>query len=92
MAIEEYLKSADALAQEVVNAWGLNVHAGNAESLTSEFKIVLDKACRYQDAKRLTDSYRQFSLVSDTDAEAKETAARQTFAEAFKAWKEKQDP
>ena len=39
--LEEYLKNADRLAQEVVNAWGINVQTDNAVS--AEFKALVDK-------------------------------------------------
>jgi mevalonate kinase len=86
--IEEYLQRADELAQEVVNAWGVNMQAGNAASLTDEFKAVLDKACRYRNAKEVADNHRQFNMLSERDA-GEETATRQAFAEAYKIFWER---
>jgi hypothetical protein len=45
---------ADELAQEVVNAWAANMQAGNADSLTDDFKALFDKACRYREARNAT--------------------------------------
>ncbi len=44
--LEQYLEHADKLAQDVVNAWGNSVTAGNA--LTPEFNELFDKACTYR--------------------------------------------
>lgn len=87
-SIEEYLERADDLAQEVVNAWGVNMQAGNAALLTDEFKSVFDKACRYRDAKEVADNHREFSMLSERDA-AEEMTTRQAFAEAYKILWEK---
>lgn len=86
--IEDYLEYADELAQEVVNAWGLNTQAGNAATLTDDFKAVFDKACWYREAKRVADNRREFKMSSAADA-ATEQAMRQTFAEAYKIFWEK---
>lgn len=86
--IEKYLERADELAQEVVNAWGVNMRAGNAAFLTDDFKALLDKACRYRDAKSDADNNRQFNMLSERDA-AEEKATRQTFAEAYKSFWER---
>jgi hypothetical protein len=45
---------AEELAQEVVNAWAVNMRAGSAGSLTDDFKALFDKACRYRDARSAT--------------------------------------
>ena len=86
-SIEEYLEHADGLAQEVVNAWRMNMRAGNAALLTDDFKTVLDKACRYRDARKVADNHRQFKILSESVA-AEEEATRRAFAEAYKAFRE----
>lgn len=86
--IEEYLEHADELAQEIVNAWGVNMRAGNGAFFTDEFKVVFDKACRYRNAKNDADNHRQVNVSSEGDA-AEETATRQGFAEAYKTFWEK---
>jgi hypothetical protein len=86
--IEEYLERADDLAQEVVNAWGVNMRACNAALFTDEFKAVFDKVCRYRDAKEVADNHRRFDMLSERDA-AEETTTRQAFAEAYKIFWEK---
>jgi hypothetical protein len=87
--LEEYLRNADTLAQEVVNAWGINVQSGNASLLTDQFKVLLDKACLYRNAKNVADNRRKFSMLSEQE-EVELKTARQTFAEAYKAFYEKQ--
>ncbi len=84
--IEEYLEHVDALAQDVVNAWGSNTQAGNA--LTGDFEALLDKACRYRTAKSVADNRREFDILSELDA-AEERSTRQEFAEAYKVYWEK---
>jgi hypothetical protein len=86
--IEDYLEHADELAQEVVNAWGVNMRAGNAAFLTGEFKAVFDRACRYRSAKNGADNHRQVNMLNEQDA-AEETATRQGFAEAYRTFWEK---
>ena len=86
--IEEYLQNADRLAQDVVNAWGLNVTAGNAKLLTKEFREICDRAFSYRETKRLADNHREFGGMSEKLA-ADEGATRQAFAEAYKAFHEK---
>jgi hypothetical protein len=84
--LEEYLKNADRLAQEVVNAWGINVQMGNA--MSSKFKALLEKACLYRSVRRLADNHRKFDVMSAQE-EAEELAARHAFAEAYKDFYEK---
>jgi len=87
-SIEMYMERAEELAQGVVNAWGVNMRAGNAAYLTDEFNALLDKACRYRDAKRDSDTRRKLCILSELDA-AQEDAACREFAEAYKAFWEK---
>ena len=84
--LEEYLKDADRLAQEVVNTWGINALAGDA--LSTEFKALLDRACLYRTARRLADNHRKFDVMSEQE-EAQEMALRYAFAEAYRAFFEK---
>jgi hypothetical protein len=84
--LEEYLKNADSLAQEVVNAWGINVQMGNA--MSAEFKALLEKACLYRSVRRLADNHRKFDVISEQEA-VEEMAQRHAFAEAYKAFYEK---
>jgi hypothetical protein len=84
--LERYLKDADRLAQEVVNAWGINVQMSNV--MTPEFKALLDKACLYRTARRLADNHRKFDVMSEQE-EAQEMSLRRSFAEAYRAFFEK---
>ena len=84
--LEEYLKNADRLAQEVVNTWGINVQMGNA--MSAKFKALLEKACLYRSVRRLADNHRKFDVMSEAE-EAEELAVRRAFAEAYKAFYEK---
>jgi hypothetical protein len=94
-SIEEYLTNARSLAQEMVNAWGVQVQAGNAASLTPEFLDIFEKACRYQQTTGPADFFRsRNALMSEEGAEAAnaEETARRIFIEAYKAWVEKHTP
>jgi len=86
--LEAYLENADALAQDVVNAWGVNVSAGNASDLTPEFRRLLDKACRYRTAKSIADNHREFNVLTDAEETELQTA-RLEFAEEYKVFHEK---
>jgi hypothetical protein len=86
--LEEYLEHADDLAQHVVDAWGVNVQAGNAPLLTTRFKVLVDKACLYKNARRLADNHRQYNVLSEQD-ESEEKATREAFALAYKAYYER---
>jgi len=89
--IEEYLDKADALAQDVVNAWGVNFQAGNNGFLAADFNDLLDKACRFRTIKRLADNHREFGMLTELDA-AEEGATRRAFAEAYKRfWEQHQN-
>jgi hypothetical protein len=83
--IEDYLQQAEALAQDVVNAWGISVQAGNGELLSDEFKDVLDKACRFRTIKRLAENHREFGILAEMVA-AEETTTRRAFAETYRSW------
>ncbi len=85
--IEEYWERADQLAEEIVNAWRMNVRAGNASLLTEEFMRVFDRACRYRNAKVVADNQRQFGALNER-AEAEEDCLRVEFAAAYKEFSE----
>lgn len=89
--LEDYIEHADDLAQEVVNAWGINVSAGNAAYLTAPFKDLLETACQYQTAKRIADNHREFNFLTEKEA-ANEKATRNAFAEVYKAHWESHHP
>lgn len=86
--LEEYIENAKKLAQEVVNAWGVNVSAGNANLLTDEFRALCDKTFPFHQIKRIADNHREHGGLSEGLA-AEERAARLAFAEAYKAFYEK---
>lgn len=86
-SLDQYLEQADKLAQEVVDAWGVNLQAGNTDLLTAQFKVLADNACRYREARTLADNHRQFNVLG-VQAEAQEKATRQAFAEAYKVFDE----
>jgi hypothetical protein len=83
-SLEHQLRDADELAQEVVNAWGVNSAAGNAALFTPEFLNLLDKACLYRDLKSVADNHREFNILSERE-EADERKAMQAFVLAYKA-------
>jgi hypothetical protein len=81
-------RRADGWAQKVVDAWGVDVQAGNAALLTDEFRALLDLACRYRDARSTADNHREFNMLSDHD-EAEERRTRRAFVEAYTALHER---
>lgn len=88
--IEEYVKNADELAQDVINAWGSNWEGGKGH-FTPEFKVLLDNAFPYWQTKKEADSYREcFGTVSERIA-TRESESRLTFARAFKAFWERHE-
>lgn len=86
--LEEYLQNADKLVQDVVDAWGINITAGNAELLTADFRTLCEKTFAYRETKRLADNHREHGGVGERLA-AEETATRRAFAEAYRAFHEK---
>lgn len=87
-SIEWHVENADSLAQKVVNAWGKNLEAGNGLLLSHKFKVLLDKACQYRDAKNLANNHRKFAILSERDA-SKEESTRRRFAHAYRDFVEK---
>jgi hypothetical protein len=66
--IEEYLANAPKLAQDIVNEWGMNMHAGNGSRLCEEFLALNEYAYRYITAKDVADNHRKLSGVTEEDA------------------------
>jgi hypothetical protein len=85
---DEQLERADKLAQEVVNAWEVNVSAGNAAVLTGQFKALMDSACLYQDARSIANNRREYGMLSEQE-KAEEEAARQAFVKTYESFCEK---
>lgn len=88
--IEEYVRYADALAQDVVNTWGLFTRAGEGDSLSSEFKEVFETTCEYRDAKRVADNWRRAGVPTEA-VDAMMEAKRQIFARAYKTFQERHE-
>ena len=102
---EEASERADELAQEVVNTWAVFGSTGHAADLTADFKVLVDRACEYQSAKRNADNQRNtFRLVRDrTDdpdsvldalleqTASQERAAREAFVKAHKDFSDKHE-
>ena len=86
--LEEYLKNADRLAQDVINVWCINMQAGNGPLLSTEFKMVLDKTCEYRTAKSIADNQREFDALPEQKA-AEERDTRIAFAKAYKEFWER---
>jgi len=86
--LEKYVEDADKLAQDVVNAWGVNMQAGNGDLLSSDFKELLDKACRYRTARSIADNHREFNVLNE-QAVAEEQRARLGFAKTYKTFWER---
>jgi hypothetical protein len=86
--LEKYVEDADKLAQDVVNAWGVNMQAGNGGLLTPDFKVLLGRACQYRTMKNIADNDRQFNVLSERTA-AEEQEARLGFAETYKTFEER---
>ncbi len=88
--IEKYVERVDELAQEVVNAWGLNTKAGSAPSFTPEFKALVDKACEYRTSKQIADNHREFNCLTEQEA-VDEKRKREAFAIEYKHFHERRE-
>ena len=86
-SFEEYSERADELAQDVVNAWEVNLRAGNGEPLMPQFEALVETACLYRTARKIANNYREHNVARERE-EADERAARQAFAGAYKAFYE----
>jgi hypothetical protein len=91
MTIEENSERADALAEEIMMAWGQSVAAGHAAKMSPEFKALFEKARRYRDAKQVADMHQGLGMLSETEA-AEEKSARQAFLEAHRNFSQKYPP
>ena len=66
-SLEDYLRAADRLAQQVVNDWEANVRSGNTALLTLQFKALFAKARRYRDAKNLANNHRKHDVLEERE-------------------------
>jgi hypothetical protein len=87
---QEYLKHADALAQEV-HAASCQLVAG---TIKADFKLLIEKESLYQGSKRAADGYRDLTpligreVPGQASAVAEEAATREVFAKACKDYNE----
>ena len=81
MTIEENSERADALAEEIIMAWGQSAAEGQTAKQSAKFKALFEKARRYRDAKQVADMHRGLSMLSETEA-TEEKSARRAFLEA----------
>jgi hypothetical protein len=88
--IEEYVKQADTLAQDVMNTWCSFTMAGHNDDLTADFKEVFEVTYDFRQAVRMVDNWRGAGTPTATaDAEVKQK--RLAFAQAFKTFHEKHE-
>jgi hypothetical protein len=86
--IQEYVKHSDALAQDVVNAWGINMETGDGPFLTQEFQNLFETTCQFRDSKIIADDWRRAGVPTKA-FEIELEAKRQAFAYSYKAYWEK---
>jgi hypothetical protein len=79
---------ADALAQELVDAWAQTIQEGNHEALSTDFKTLFDKCCIYRDARRIANNRRKFNLLSVEQA-ADEERTRKEFLDSHRRFSAK---
>jgi hypothetical protein len=87
-SLEDYIEHADELAQEIVNVWGINLSAGNAATLTTDFNALFEIACQYRTARETADNHREFNLLSEQDATTVKLT-RESFAIPYQHYWEK---
>ena len=63
---------ADALAQDVVDAWENAIQGGVSDALSVDFRALFETCCIYRDATRVADNRRKFNLLSVEQASAEE--------------------
>lgn len=63
---------ADALAQDVVDAWENAIQGGVSDALSVDFRALFETCCIYRDARRVADNRRKFNLLSVEQASAEE--------------------
>jgi len=77
---ETYLKRADELAQNVIDAWN-----ASSANFTPEFSTLLHVTFLYKTAREKAENHRAFDILSSND-EAKERAAGLMFVRAYKIY------
>ena len=83
-SIEECFERAPKLAQQIVN-----YSANLKHTLKNDVNALVATAGEYQRAKAKADKYRKSDLWNEEEGAAEETAARQLFAEGYKAFVER---
>jgi hypothetical protein len=89
-SLADCIEHADDLAQQVVNKWGAS--GGDAAPLSTEFRVLFEKACRYRSAKERVECHRGFNVVTEGKRKqlaAEEAATRKAFAKSYKDFCEK---
>ena len=84
-SLEYCREHADALAQEVVNAWAVHFRE---EDMPPDFKALLELACQYQTVKSDNDSHREFNRLSELKA-AREVEKRDAFCKVCNEYQDK---
>ena len=59
-----------------MNTWGISVSAGNAATLTTDFKALFEIASLYRKARETADHHREFSFLNQQDAKDRKTDTR----------------
>lgn len=75
----------DVLAQNVVNAWCVNVRAGKGELLAPPCKDLFEKTCAYRAAKQTADNWREHIMLTDEETTEEERTKRE-FLEAYRSF------
>jgi hypothetical protein len=94
-SFEYCFEYAPELAQEIVNAWASGAKAEHVDDLTSDFKVVIERASEYLAVRRdmalRRETYSRSDPTNDKERQvfleenvAKERAARIVFAMAYK--------
>ena len=100
-SLEKYIQNASQSAQEVVNHWSQQHHAGNSSLLTEEFKTVFNLASNFLEAERHRKEWEELSenehLKGKLETEVaaaklKEEQTKRAFAEALKTAEERLRP
>jgi hypothetical protein len=86
--LESYIENAEKLAQDVINVWGLIASSGHEKDLKPEFDALVGKSQMFRTMKEVADNHRTFGILTP-ETEEKAVAARRDFAEAYKAFEER---